>query len=105
MVGKKRAHNVNGQCIPRALGLDGACCLLAVAIIGAKLILGATLSGLQTDTAAGFVGVSVTEKLPQSMATEVGSGVEFTGDFRGFILILQQLYLQDGVFWRWRVDK
>ena len=89
VVGRKRAHNVNGQRIPRALGLDGARRLLAVAIIGAQLALGATLSGLQTDTAAGFVGVPVAEKLPQSVATEVGSGVEFMGDFPGFIFILQ----------------
>ena len=81
VVGRKRAHNVDGQRIPRALGLDGAGRLLAVALIGAQLALGATLSGLQTDTAAGFVGVPVAEKLPQSVATEVGSGVEFTGDF------------------------
>ena len=105
VVGRKRAHNVNGQSIPQALGLDGARRLLPVAIIGAQLTLGATLSGLQTDTAAGFVGVPVMEKLPQSVATEVGSGVEFTGDFPGFIFILQKPYLQDGVFWRWWVDR
>ena len=85
---RKRAHNIDGQCIPRALGLDGAGRLLVVAIIGAQLAMGATLSGLQADAAAGFVGVPVTEKLPQSMATEVGSGVEFTGDFPGFVFIL-----------------
>ena len=105
VVGRKRAHNVNGQRIPRALGLDGARRLLAVAIIGAQLALGATLSGLQTDTAAGFVGVPVEEKLPQSVATEVGSSVEFTGNFPGFIFILQQPYLQDSVFWRWWIDR
>ena len=48
----------------------------------------------QTDVAAGFVGVPVAEKLPQSMATEVGSGVEFTGNFPGFIFILQELYFR-----------
>ena len=105
VVGRKGAHNVNRQCIPRVPGLDGARRLLAVAIIGAQLTLGATLSGIQTDAAAGFVGVPVTEELPQSVATEVGSGVEFTGDFPGFIFILQQPYLQDGVFWWWRVDR
>ena len=105
VVGRKGAHNVNRQRIPRALGLDGAPRLLAVAIIGAQLTLGATLSSLQTDAAAGFVGVPVTEELPQSVATEVGSSVEFTGDFPGFILILQQPYLQDGIFWSWRVDR
>ena len=89
MVGKKRTYNVNGQRIPRALGPDGARCLLAVAIIGAQLALGATLSSLQTDAAAGSVRIPVAEKLPQSVATEVGSGVEFTGDFPGFIFILQ----------------
>ena len=40
VVGRKRAHNVNGQRIPWALGLDGARRLLAVAIIGAQLALG-----------------------------------------------------------------
>ena len=89
VVGRKRAHSVNGQRIPLALGLDGARRLLAVAIIGAQLALGATLSGLQTDAAGGFVGILVAEKLPQSMATEGDNGVEFTGDFPGFIFILQ----------------
>ena len=89
VVGRKGAHNVNGQRIPWALGLDGDRRLLAVAIIGAQLALGATLSDLQTDAVAGFVGVSVAEKLPQSVASEVGSGVEFTGNFPGFIFILQ----------------
>ena len=64
VVWRKRAHNVDGQRIPWALGLDGTGRLLAVAIIGAQLVLGATLSGLQADAAAGFVGVPVTEKLP-----------------------------------------
>ena len=63
-IGRERAHNIDGQCIPRSLGLDGACRLLAVAIIGAQLALGATLSGLQTDAVACFMGVSVAEKLP-----------------------------------------
>ena len=89
VVGRKRTHSVNGQRIPRALELDGARRLLAVVIIGAQLALGATLSGLQTDAVAGFVVVSVAEKLPQSVATEVGSGVEFMGNFPGFIFILQ----------------
>ena len=88
-VGRKRAHNIDGQHIPRPLGLDGAGRLLAVAIIGAQLTLGATLSGLQADAAAGFVGVSVTEKLPQSVATEVGSGMELKGDPPGFIFFFQ----------------
>ena len=105
VVGRKRAHNVDRQRIPRALGLNGARRLLAMAIIGARLTLGATLSGLQTDAVAGFVGVPVMEEFSQSVAAEVGSGVEFTGDFPGFILILLQPYLQDGVFWRWRVDR
>ena len=104
VVRRKRAHNVDRQRIPRAMGLDGAR-LLAVDIIGAQLTLGATLSSLQTDAAAGFVGVLVMEELPQSVATEVGSGVELTGDFPGFILIFQQLYLQDGVFWRWQGER
>ena len=104
MVGRKRAQNVDKQRIPRALGLDGIRRILAVAIIGAQLALGAPLSGLQADVAAGFVGIPDTEELPQSVATNVSSGVEFKGDFPGFILILQQPYLQDGVFWRWRVD-
>ena len=85
----KWAHNVGGQHIPRALGLDGAGHPLVVAIIGAQLTLGATLSGLQADAAAGFVGVSVAEKLPQSMATKVGSGMELPGDLPGFVFISQ----------------
>ena len=105
VVGRKRAHNVDRQRIPRALGLNGARRLLAMAIIGARLTLGTTLSGLQTDAVAGFVGVPVMEEFPQSVAAEVGSGVEFTVDFPGFILILLQPYLQDGVFWRWQVDR
>ena len=63
-IGRKRAHNIDGQRIPWSLGLDGAHRLLAVAIIGAQLALGATLSGLQTDAAACFMGVPVAEKLP-----------------------------------------
>ena len=93
VVGRKRAHNVDRQRIPRVLGLDGSRRLLAVAIIGAQLTLGATLSGLQTDAAADFVGIPIMEELPQSVATEVSSSVESTGDFPGFILILQQPYL------------
>ena len=96
VVGRKRTHNVNGQRIPRALGLDGARRLLEVAIIGDQLALGTTLSGLQTDAAAGFVGVPVAEKLPQSVATEVGSGVEFTCDFPGFIFIRQPVVVLEG---------
>ena len=88
-VGRKRAHNINGQRIPLALELDGAGRFLAVAIIGAQLTLGATLSGLQADAAVGFVGVSVAEKLPQSVATEVGSSMEFTGNLPGFVFIFQ----------------
>ena len=74
-VGRKRAHNIDGQRIPRALGLNGAGRLLAVAIVGAQLALGATLSGLQADAVAGFVGVPVAKKFPQSVATEMGSGM------------------------------
>ena len=87
-IGRKRAHNIDGQCIPWSLGLDGACRFLAVAIIGAQLALGATLSGLQTDAAACFMGVPVTEELPQSVATEVGCDMEFAGDFPGFFFVL-----------------
>ena len=63
-IGRKRAYNIDGQCIPWSLGLDGACRLLVVAIIGAQLALGATLNGFQTDAAACFMGVPVPEKLP-----------------------------------------
>ena len=87
-IGRKRAHNIDGQRIPWPLELDGVRRLLAVAIIGAQLALGATLSGLQTDAVACFVGVLVAEKLPQSVATEVGSGMEFKGDFPGLSLVL-----------------
>ena len=34
------------------------------------------------------MGVLVAEKLPQSVATEVGGGMEFMGDFLGFFLVL-----------------
>ena len=63
-IGRERAHNIDRQGIPRPLRLDGARSLLAVAIIGAQLALGATLSSLQTDVAAFFMGVPVAEKLP-----------------------------------------
>ena len=45
-IGRKRAHNIDGQRIPWSLGLDGARHFLAVAIISAQLALGATLGGL-----------------------------------------------------------
>ena len=64
VIGRKRAHNIDGQRIPQALGLEGARRLLAVAIIGAQPALGASLSGLRTDAAASFMGVPVAEKLP-----------------------------------------
>ena len=89
VVWRKRAHNVDGQRIPWALGLDGAGHLLAVAIIGAQLALGATLSGLQADAAAGFAGVPVAEEFLQRVATEVGSGMELTGDLPGLVFIFQ----------------
>ena len=89
VVWRKRAHNVDGQRIPWALGLDGTCCLLVVAIIGAQLALRATLSSLQADAVSGFVGVPVAEELLQSVGTEVGSGIELTGDPLGLVFIFQ----------------
>ena len=59
-----------------------------MAIIGAQLALGAALGGLQTDAAACFMGVPVSEKLPQSVATEVGCSMQFTGDIPGLLLRL-----------------
>ena len=38
------------------------------------------------------------------MATEVGSGMELTGNLAGFILVVQQSYLQHCIFWRWGID-
>ena len=104
VVRREWSHNVNRNRIPGALRLYGASRLLAVTVVGAQLTLGTALSGLQADVAAGLVCVPVTKEFPQLVATEVGGGMEFTGNPAGFVLIVQQSDLQKGVFWGRRID-
>ena len=89
VIRRERSHNVNRQCVPRALRLDSASHLLAVADVGAQLTLGTALSGLQADAAAGLVSVSVAEEFPQRVATKVSGGMKLTGDPAGLVLIVQ----------------
>ena len=50
------------------------------------------------------MGVPVSEGLPQSVATEGGSSMQFAGNLPGFIFVFQQSNLKESVFWGWRVD-
>ena len=95
---RQRHRHVDGEGIIWSLRLDGARRLLAMAIIDAQLALWAALDGLQRDAATCFMGIVVTEELPQSVAAEVGGSMQFAGDFSGFIFIVQQANLKEGIF-------
>ena len=98
------SHNVNGQRIPGTLRLDSTGRLLAMSVVAAQLTLGTTLGGFEADAAAGFVRISVAEELPQRLPTQVGGGMELSGNLAGFLFVLQEPYLEDIVFRRKRVD-
>ena len=75
-----------------------------MAVVCAQLALWAALGGLQTDAATCYMGISVTEEFPQSVAAEVGSSMQFVGDLSGLLLIRQQPNLKEGIFRGWGVD-
>ena len=104
VIRRQRPHNVNGQRIPGTLRLDSTSRLLAMSIVAAQLTLGTILSGFEADAAAGFVVIPVAEELPQRLPTEVGGGVELSSESSGFLFILHKADLEEGVFWRRRVD-
>ena len=104
VIRRQGSHNVNGQRIPGTLRLDSTRSLLAMSIVAAQLTLGTTLSGLEADAVAGFVAVPVAEELPQCLPTEVGGGVELWSEFSGFLFVLHEADLEEGVLWRRRVD-
>ena len=104
MIRRQRIHNVNGQRIPGTLRLDSTGRLLAMSIVAAQLTLGTTLSGFEADAAAGFVGIPVVEELPQRLPTEVGGGMELSSESSGFLFVLHEADLEEGIFWRRRVD-
>ena len=104
VIRRQRSHNVNGQRIPGTLRLDSTSRLLAMSIVAAQLTLGTILSGLEADAAAGFVAVPVTEELPQRLLTEVGGGVELPSESSGFLFVLHEADLEEGVLWSRRVD-
>ena len=91
-------HNINGEGIPGSMGLNGARCFLAMAVVSAQLALWAALGSLQTDVATCFIGITVTEEFPQSVAAEVGSSMQFAGDLSGLLFVLQQPNLKEGIF-------
>ena len=70
-VGGEWTHNVHRESVPWAFGLYGARGLMAMAVVTPSLALWATLGHLYTDSTACFVGIAVTEQLPQSLAAEV----------------------------------
>ena len=105
VIRRQRSHNVNAQRIPGTLKLDSTSCLLAMSIVAAQLTLGITLSGFEADAAAGFVVIPVTEELPQRLSTEVGGGVELSSEFAGLFLVFHEADLEEGIFWRRRVDR
>ena len=100
----QRSHNVNGQHIPGTLRMDSTVRLLAMSVVGAQLTLGTTLGGFEADEAAGFVRIPVEEELPQRLPTYVGGGMELSGNLAGFLFVLQELHLENIVFWGRSVD-
>ena len=104
VIRRQRSHNVNGQRIPGTLRLDSTSRLLAISIVTAQLTLGATLSSFKADAAAGFVVIPVAEELPQHLPTGVGGDVELSSESSGFLFVLHEADLEEGVFWRRRVD-
>ena len=104
VIGWQRSHNVDGQRVPGTLRLDGASRLLTMVIIAAQLALWTTLCYFEANAVAGFVGISIVEELPQRLPSEVGSGVELSCEFLGFVLILYEADQEENVFWWRRVN-
>ena len=48
--------------------------------------------------------IPVAKELPKSMPTEVGGSMELSGNLAGLLFILQEQYLENGVFRGWGID-